>query len=122
MRIVFTGITHLSDLKPTSYPGEPTMQTRTALLGVIRACLTAPPCQSCSSRLEARLRFRDPRYDNERALIAGEGDGYVFGACDPSVGRRKNKGDYSAVIVLYHSEEMEIKHVTRYEPLFSCPL
>lgn len=60
---------------------------------------------------EARLHFRDPQYDNERALIAGEGDGCFFGACDPSVGRRKNKGDYSAIIMLYRSEETEINTV-----------
>ena len=60
---------------------------------------------------EARLHSRDPQYDNERALIAGEGDGYLLGACDPSVGRRKNKDDYSAIIFLYRSKETEINAV-----------
>ena len=58
-----------------------------------------------------RLHFRNPQYDNERALIAGVGDGCFFGACDPSVGRRKNKGDYSAIIIQDDSEETEINAV-----------
>ncbi|MCH8851372.1 MAG: hypothetical protein IID41_01830 [Planctomycetes bacterium] len=60
---------------------------------------------------EARLHSRDPQYDNERALITGVGDGYFLDACDPSVGRRKNKGDYSSIIILYRSEETEISTV-----------
>lgn len=45
----WTDISHLSSLKPRSYPNGPLVSSKTGFYAAIRACLAAPTCRSCSS-------------------------------------------------------------------------
>ncbi|MCH8853890.1 MAG: phage terminase large subunit [Planctomycetes bacterium] len=60
---------------------------------------------------ETNLHFWDDEYEDVRDLRAAVGEGIFYGACDPSVGRNKTKGDYSAIIILYQADETEINYV-----------
>jgi len=61
---------------------------------------------------EAKLRYWDDDYEGVPELLAALGqDGYFYGACDPSLGHRKDRGDYSAIIVLYHVIETKVNYV-----------
>ena len=50
---------------------------------------------------EANFHFWDEHYEDEQALLEAHGKGaYFYGACDPSLGRRKNRGDYTVLAVV----------------------
>ena len=62
---------------------------------------------------EESFRYWDDEHVNEEALRAavGQGDGYFYGACDPSLGRRTGQGDYTAIVILYQGMYSPINYV-----------
>ena len=61
---------------------------------------------------EASLHYWDDEYANEQALLDALGsDGYFYGACDPSLGKRTGRGDFTAIIVLYQPRKTKINYV-----------
>ncbi len=61
---------------------------------------------------EAKLQYWDDEYDSVPKLLAALGrDGYFYGACDPSLGHRKDRGDYSAIIILYQVRRTNVNYV-----------
>lgn len=58
------------------------------------------------------FHYWDDEYDDEQSLLKALGsNGYFYGACDPSLGKRMGQGDYTAIIILYHHERSEINYV-----------
>ncbi len=61
---------------------------------------------------EHKFQYWDDDYDGVPELLASLGrNGYFYGACDPSLGHRKDRGDYSAIIVLYQERHTRINYV-----------
>ncbi len=60
----------------------------------------------------AKLQYWDDEYDSVPKLLAALGpEGYFYGACDPSLGHRKDRGDYSAIIVMYQVEQTNVNYI-----------
>ncbi|MCH7848396.1 MAG: phage terminase large subunit, partial [Planctomycetes bacterium] len=57
------------------------------------------------------FHFWDAGHPDEQALIAAVGKGSFYGACDPSLGSRTGKGDYSAIVILYKVKKSDICYV-----------
>ncbi len=59
------------------------------------------------------FHYWDDEYDDdEQSLLKALGtNGYFYGACDPSLGKRTGRGDYTATIILYHDDRSEINYV-----------
>ncbi|MDD4957339.1 MAG: phage terminase large subunit [Candidatus Omnitrophica bacterium] len=68
------------------------------------------------------IHFWDDKFENEEELLASfQGDALFFGACDPSLGTSKRKGDFSAIITV--AKDMKTKkmyvldaHIDRLHP------
>ena len=60
---------------------------------------------------EAKLLYWDDDYDSVPELLAALGPGYFYGACDPSLGHRKDRGDYSAIIILFQVKATKENYV-----------
>ncbi len=61
---------------------------------------------------EGSFHFWDDEYRDEQHLLATiGGDGYFFGTCDPSLGTSTRRGDFSAIIVLFHERQRRINYV-----------
>lgn len=60
----------------------------------------------------AKLQFWDDEFSDPAKLIASfEETGEFFGGCDPSLGGDPNRGDYSAIVILYRPCDSDIKYV-----------
>ena len=59
---------------------------------------------------ESRLHYWDEEFDDEQALLAAHPDAYFYGACDPSLGRSKKRGDFTAIVILLQTQK-EINYV-----------
>ncbi len=61
---------------------------------------------------KTQLRFWEDEYPDEQALLAAHRDGgYFYGACDPSLGKSKNRGDYTAIVILLQAYKPEVNYV-----------
>ena len=60
---------------------------------------------------EATFHYWDDEYPDEQALISAFPKGYFYCACDPSLGNRTGKGDYSAIVILYKVKSPEVYYV-----------
>ncbi len=61
---------------------------------------------------EEDFHYWDDEYDDVEALRDAVGrDGYFFGACDPSLGRRTGRGDFTAIVLLYQVKGSKTKYV-----------
>ncbi len=61
---------------------------------------------------EANFRYWDDEHDDvERLLDALGRDGNFAGACDPSLGRRPGRGDYTAIVILFIPEGCSTAYV-----------
>ncbi len=61
---------------------------------------------------ENNFHYWDDEYaDVERLLDAVGRDGYFFGACDPSLGRRTGRGDFTGIVILYRPKRSQTKYV-----------
>ncbi len=59
---------------------------------------------------ESTLHFWDEEFDDVQALLAAHPGAYFYGACDPSLGRSKKRGDYTAIVILLQTQK-EINYV-----------
>ena len=50
---------------------------------------------------EKNFHYWDDERDDVPSLLEAVGDGRFVGACDPSLGRRTGRGDYTAIVILY---------------------
>jgi predicted phage terminase large subunit-like protein len=50
---------------------------------------------------EENFQYWDDKLDNVQSLLDAVGGGRFVGACDPSLGRRTGRGDYTAIVILY---------------------
>ncbi len=58
------------------------------------------------------LHYWDDEHADEKALIEALGDnGRFYGACDPSLGQRTGRGDYTAIVILYQERKTKINYV-----------
>ncbi len=61
---------------------------------------------------EANLHYWDDVYDDIDSLFRAVGkDGRCLGACDPSLGRRTGRGDFTAIVILYQSRRTRNSYV-----------
>jgi predicted phage terminase large subunit-like protein len=61
---------------------------------------------------EKNFHYWDDEYADVDGLLNVLGrDGDFFGACDPSLGRRTGRGDYTGIVILYRPKRSEIKYV-----------
>ena len=61
---------------------------------------------------DQNFHYWDEDHDDEQSLLrALSTNGYFYGACDPSLGKRTGQGDYTAIIILYRLERSEINYV-----------
>ncbi len=61
---------------------------------------------------EKRIQFWDEEFADEQALFdSTKKDGWIFGACDPAMGRKGGKGEYSAIVILYLEKRTNIRYV-----------
>lgn len=61
---------------------------------------------------DASLHYWDDEFPDEQALLSSlSGKGDFYGACDPSLGSRTGKGDYTAIVILYRDRKSKIKYV-----------
>lgn len=61
---------------------------------------------------EEEFHYWDDEYDDVEALRnADGGNGNFFGACDPSLGHRIGRGDFTAIVILYQPQGSQTKHV-----------
>lgn len=54
---------------------------------------------------ESRLHFWDEEFEDEQALLEAHPGAYFYGACDPSLGRSKKRGDYTAIVILLQTKK-----------------
>lgn len=55
------------------------------------------------------FRYWEDDYRDEQHLMESVGRGYIFGACDPSLGTKQ--GDFSAIIILYRDRKAKVSYV-----------
>jgi predicted phage terminase large subunit-like protein len=61
---------------------------------------------------EKNIHYWDDEADDVETLLDTVGrDGRFFGACDPSLGRRPGRGDFTAIVILYQPPGSHIKYV-----------
>lgn len=61
---------------------------------------------------EAAMHFWDGEYADEQSLLrAIQSGGWFYGACDPSLGIRTGRGDYTAIVVLFREKKTKINYV-----------
>ncbi len=61
---------------------------------------------------EERFVYWDTEFPTEEDLFRHLGrNGYFFGACDPSLGQRTGRGDYSAIVILYQDRATRVNYV-----------
>ncbi len=59
---------------------------------------------------EQNFHYWDNEYPDEQSLLDAVGrDGYFYGACDPSMGRRH--GDYTAIVILYQPRQASVYYL-----------
>ena len=60
---------------------------------------------------EANFHYWDDELDNVQNLLDAVGSGRFVGACDPSLGRRTGRGDYTAIVILYIAKGSKTRYV-----------
>lgn len=61
---------------------------------------------------EEKMHFWDDEFDDVNALVESfGGKGVFYGACDPSLGRRTRRGDYTAIVILFQPEDSRTNYV-----------
>lgn len=60
---------------------------------------------------EQNFHYWDDEYNDVEHLLKALGDGYFFGACDPSLGRRTGRGDYTAILIVFVPEDSQTRYV-----------
>ena len=61
---------------------------------------------------EKNFHYWDDEYADVDTLLGALGrDGDFFGACDPSLGSRTRRGDYTGIVILYRPERSKINYV-----------
>jgi predicted phage terminase large subunit-like protein len=61
---------------------------------------------------EENFHFWDDEHRNVDSLLDVVGrNGHFFGACDPSLGHRTGRGDYTAIVILYRPARSNIRYV-----------
>lgn len=61
---------------------------------------------------EEIFHYWDEEHQDEQHLLDAVGrDGYFYGACDPSLGKRTGSGDFSAIIILYQQRKPKVNYV-----------
>ena len=59
-----------------------------------------------------RFHYWEDEYSDEQRLLDALGrQGRFFGACDPSLGKRRGQGDFSAIIILFQDTRTKINYV-----------
>ena len=60
---------------------------------------------------EENFHYWDDKLDNVQSLLDSVGNGRFVGACDPSLGRRTGRGDYTAIVILYIPKRSKTRYV-----------
>ncbi|MCP4591830.1 MAG: phage terminase large subunit, partial [bacterium] len=61
---------------------------------------------------EQNFHYWDDEYRDVESLLDAVGrNGHFFGACDPSLGHRTRRGDYTAIVILYRPAKSKIKYL-----------
>ena len=61
---------------------------------------------------EAAFRYWDDEYTDVAELCAAIGpNARYYGACDPSLGQRAGRGDYTAIVTLVHDPRSQVMYV-----------
>jgi predicted phage terminase large subunit-like protein len=61
---------------------------------------------------EKNIHYWDDEADDVETLLDAVGrGGRFFGACDPSLGRRPGRGDYTGIVILYEPPRSNIQYV-----------